>query len=82
MTVKQLLDKFVWLDYITIDGYCDNEYYAYYRIPDNFKYYKNAIRPKCLQDEDWWNEVKGRKVRRFEFYPDLEKPEINILLED
>lgn len=66
MTLEEFLEKYDGDESISIEGYCDQEYYDYYTevdeellSDDNPNHYK----PTSITNEPWWNEVKDREIR-------------------
>lgn len=86
ITLEDFIELYGGSACISIEGYCEETRFDYYTIPsdpdalsnDNPNHYQ----PTCLQLTPWWNEVKGRQVKRFnilgggiyplELYIDLE----------
>lgn len=50
---------------ISIEGYCEEKSYDYYREADEWELSDNNpnhYKPTCIALEPWWNEVKCREV--------------------
>lgn len=54
---------------ISIDGYCEEESYSYYTLPnedeEDFKgENQNSYIPSCLELEPWYRDIKDKEVSR------------------
>ena len=70
MTLEEFMALYHGNASISIDGYCEEEKYEYYLLPDEEEEdflgnNPNHHVPACLALEPWWDEVKDRKVQRF-----------------
>jgi len=55
---------------ISIEGYCEGKRYDYLELPDeNEEDFSgnnpNGYVPRCLAKESWYEEVKDRKIKRW-----------------
>lgn len=83
MTVKEFLYNYVGGSCVTIDGYCEEEYFDYFGGTDECD--RSDDKPKCyipayIAKESWWNEVKDRKIKEWVLGGGLYKAELYIKL--
>lgn len=52
MTVQEFLQNYGGNECVSIEGYCEEKHYDYYK-------------PTCIAEEPWWNEVKDREIKEW-----------------
>lgn len=90
MTLNDFMQVFKGGACISIEGYCEEERYDYFALPDRDEEdfsgnNPNRYVPSCLEKEPWYEQVRYRKVKRIvvmgdemckrELYIELEKEE-------
>lgn len=66
MTVKEFLQNYGGNECVSIEGYCEEEHYDYFREADEWELSDdnpNHYKPTCIAKESWWNEVKDREIK-------------------
>lgn len=68
MTLKDFVSVYGGGACISIKGYCTEEEYDYYRMPDPASEdfsgdNPNHYIPSCIELEPWWPEAKDRKIK-------------------
>lgn len=68
MTLNDLMKVYTGNACISIDGYCEEESYDYYALPDEEEEdfsgnNPNHYIPTCLAREKWYKIIKDRKVK-------------------
>lgn len=68
MSLEEFLENYGGNACISIDGYCEEASYDYYTevdaewlSDDNPNHYK----PTCIAKESWWEEIKNRRIKRW-----------------
>ncbi len=92
MTVEELLQNYGGNECVSIEGYCEEEHYDYFREVDEWELSDdnpNHYKPTCIVKEPWWNEVKDREIKEWniigggmykvELCIDLNDPEPTLL---
>ena len=67
MTVIEFLQNYGGNECVSIEGYCEEEHYDYFREADEWELSDdnpNHYKPTCIAKESWWNEVKDRELDR------------------
>lgn len=68
MTVEEFLQNYGGNECVSIKGYCEEEYYDNFREADEWELSDdncNHYKPTCIAKEPWWNEVKDRKIKKW-----------------
>lgn len=68
MTVKEFLQNYGGNECVSIEGYCEEEHYDYFREADEWELSDdnpNHYKPTCIAKEPWWNEVKDREIKEW-----------------
>ena len=68
MTVKEFLQNYGGNECVSIEGYCEEEHYDYFREADEWALSDdnpNHYKPTCIAKEPWWNEVKDREIKEW-----------------
>lgn len=70
MTLRNFMKLYSGDASISIKGYCEEENYDYYILPDKDEEdfsgnNPNHYVPSCLEREPWWDEVKNQQVTGF-----------------
>lgn len=70
MKLKEFMALYSGNASISINGYCEEEHYDYYLLPDEDEEDFSGDNPghyipTCLAREPWWDEVKDCEVERF-----------------
>lgn len=61
MTVQEFLQNYGGNECVSIEGYCEEKHYDYFREADEWELSAdnpNHYKPTCIAEEPWWNEVK------------------------
>ncbi len=88
MTLNDLMKVYTGNACISIEGYCEEEEYDYYLLPDSEEEdfsgnNPNDYIPSCLAKEPWWEEVKNRQIENFSIIGGgLERAELYVCLKD
>lgn len=86
MTLEEFLKNYGGNACVSIEGYCEEASYDYYREADEWELSDdNAshLKPTCIAKEPWWNEVKGTKVESWNIIGGgIYKVELRIELEE
>lgn len=86
MTLEEFLKNYGGNACVSIDGYCEEEYYDFFYdvedwelSDDNTNHYK----PTCIARESWWSKVKGREIKSWNIIGGGGYPiELTICLEE
>ena len=68
MTIKEFLQNYGGNECVSIEGYCEEEHYDYFREADEWELSDdnpNHYKPTCIAKEPWWNEVKDREIKEW-----------------
>ena len=68
MTVQEFLQNYGGNECVSIEGYCEEKHYDYFREADEWELSAdnpNHYKPTCIAEEPWWNEVKDRKIKEW-----------------
>ena len=68
MTVQEFLQNYGGNECVSIEGYCEEKHYDYFREADEWELSDdnpNHYKPTCIAEEPWWNEVKDREIKEW-----------------
>ena len=81
MTLRNFIKGYRGISGLTIIGYCDDEEYDYYLMPKKEQDSGNE-KIHCLNQEEWWDEVKSQRVKEFQIVTIENHSELVIWLEN
>ncbi len=86
MTVQEFLQNYGGNECVSIEGYCEEKHYDYFREADEWELSDdnpNHYKPTCIAEEPWWNEVKDREIKEWNIIGGgMYKVELCIYLEE
>lgn len=84
MTLEEFLQNYGGNACVSIEGYCEEACYDYYKEMDESLYnVLNEYKMTCIANAPWWNEAKGKEVMNWNIIGDGEyKVELYIRLKE